>query len=89
MRFLIQQINNVFKAPWHITYHSLQYDYRLFASISVWVIVFRRPTEMKLNLTDKSSKNKLKYMGYLLLQVTLLPKTQDEKEQVRNSRTSQ
>ncbi len=43
-----------------------------------------RPQELKLNLTEKTSKGKTSdhYMGYIYLICTLTPKTQDEKEQV-------
>ena len=39
---------------------------------------------MKLNLEDDCGKKKKKelYMGYLMVQITMVPKTQDEKEQV-------
>ncbi len=43
-----------------------------------------RSQDLKLMLTEKTAKGKQsnEYMGYLTVQCTLIPKTQDEKEQV-------
>ena len=46
------------------------------------VILSCRPTELKLSLTEKTGKGKTDYMGYLIVVCTLIPKTQDDKEQV-------
>lgn len=46
---------------------------------------FSRPTEMKLMLSEEKKKGRgagTQYMGYLLVQCTLLPKSQDDMDQV-------
>lgn len=48
---------------------------------------FRRPTELKLALCDERKRKKEEYMGYVTVQCTLKPKSQDEKEAVSFSPT--
>ena len=41
-----------------------------------------RPTDLELHLSEKASKKVEEDMGYIKLQAKLVPKTQEEKEQV-------
>ena len=43
---------------------------------------FFRPTDLELHLSEKASKKVEEDMGYIKLQAKLVPKTQEEKEQV-------
>ena len=54
--------------------------------ISFMLLISCRSHDLKLMLTEKTAKGKQsnEYMGYITLQCTLVPKTQDEKEQVIN-----
>lgn len=46
-------------------------------------MLFYSPVELKLMLRDEMSKSKIpEYMGYLVIQCTLLPKTQNDKDLV-------
>ena len=44
--------------------------------------LFFRETDLELHLSEKGNKKVEEDMGYIMLQVKLVPKTQEEKEQV-------
>ena len=46
------------------------------------IFLFFRETDLELHLSEKGNKKVEEDMGYIMLQVKLVPKTQEEKEQV-------
>ncbi|XP_065945197.1 multiple C2 and transmembrane domain-containing protein 1 isoform X1 [Magallana gigas] len=55
------------------------------AEIDLSMLNLNSPTELKLELKEKKDDE---YMGYILLQCTLVPKSGEEKEQFQQSRTT-
>nr|XP_022334371.1 multiple C2 and transmembrane domain-containing protein 1-like isoform X4 [Crassostrea virginica] len=55
------------------------------AEINLSMLSLNSPTELKLELKDKKD---VEYMGFILLQCTLVPKSSEEKEQFQQTRGS-
>ena len=51
--------------------------------------LFFRETDLELHLSEKGNKKVEEDMGYIMLQVKLVPKTQEEKEQVSTPQRTQ
>ncbi|CAD5119265.1 DgyrCDS7893 [Dimorphilus gyrociliatus] len=79
-----------------ITAHVLDYDRGLrrddpmgFVTIDLNLLDLNKLTELKLNLKPENpEKVKEDYMGYLVLQVKLIPKSLEEKEEIMACQTN-